>query len=130
LPEARRDVADRQARRGAAASTWRKGTQGMSIRNRFHAQGQRPEGGRQARAWSKPWAWAALACCASYVLLLASGAGRFRSEFLGISLVLGAVGAILLVGFRVLRGPVWLHWLGAFCLHWLFAAYLIAFLAV
>lgn len=103
----------------------------MSIRNsRSHTQGQRPEGRRQARAWSKPWVWAALACCASYALLLAFDAGRFRSEFLGISLVLGLIGAILLVGFRVLRGPVWLHWLGAFCLNWLFAAYLIAFLAV
>lgn len=93
-------------------------------------QVRQTDGWRRARAWLKPWVVAAVACGGSYVLLRALGAGRFHSEFLGASLALGLVGGILLVGFRAFRGPVWLRWLGVFCLNWLFAAYALSFLAV
>ena len=93
-------------------------------------QGQQPEGWRGAHTWLKPWAVAAVACAGSYVLLWALGAGRFRSEFLGASLALGVIGGSLLLAFRAFRGPVWLRWLGVFCLNWLFAAYALSFLAV
>jgi hypothetical protein len=91
---------------------------------------RRPDGGRRAQAWRKPWVVAAMACSAAYVLVWALGAGRFRSEFLGASLALGLTGGILLVAFRALRGPLWLRWLGVFCLNWLFAAYAMSFFAV
>lgn len=93
-------------------------------------QGRRHDDGRRARAWRKPWAVAAMACAGTYGLVWALGAGRFRSEFLGASLALGVVGAILLIAFRALHGPAWLRWLGVFGLNWLFAAYAISFLAV
>lgn len=132
--EVRRDIVHREARPAACALFARARLTDMGDRNsRLDTPCQRREGReerRHARAWMKPWALAAVACWGSYALLLAFGAGRFRSEFLGISLVLGAIGAILLVGFRIFRGPVWLHGLGVFCLNWLFAAYLVAFLAV
>jgi len=93
-------------------------------------QGRQPGDSRGARAWLKPWAVAAVACAGSYGLVWALGAGRFRSEFLGASLALGVIGGSLLLAFRAFRGPVWLRWLGVFCINWLFAAYAISFLAV
>lgn len=93
-------------------------------------QGRRPDDPRRTRVMLKPWAVAAMACGGTYVLVWALGAGRFRSEFLGASLALGVIGGILLVAFRAFRGPLWLRWLGVFCLNWLFAAYAISFLAV
>ncbi|MGL6111603.1 MAG: hypothetical protein ACRC2B_16045 [Rubrivivax sp.] len=92
--------------------------------------GRRPDDGRRTRAWLKPWAVAALACTGSYALVWALGDGQFRGEFLGASLALGVIGATLLVAFRAFRGPVWLRWLGVFCLNWLFAAYALSFLAI
>ena len=93
-------------------------------------QGRWPDDGRRARALLKPWAVAAMACTGTYGLVWALGAGQFRSEFLGASLALGVIGGCLLVAFRGLRGPVWLRWLGVFCLNWLFAAYALSFLAI
>jgi hypothetical protein len=93
-------------------------------------QGRWPDDGRRARAWLKPWAVAAMACTGAYGLVWALGAGQFRSEFLGASLALGVIGGCLMVAFRALRGPVWLRWLGVFCLNWLFAAYALSFLAI
>ncbi len=91
---------------------------------------RRPTGRRCASALLRPWVLAAVACGASYGLLRALGLGRFRSEFLGASLAIGILGGLLLVAFRVFKGPLWLHALGAFWLHWLFAAYALSFLAV
>jgi hypothetical protein len=93
-------------------------------------QGRQLEGWDRARAWLKPWVVAAVACGGSYALVQALGAGRFRSEFLGASLALGVMGGSLLLAFRALRGPVWLRWLGVFCLNWFFAAYAISYIAV
>ena len=92
--------------------------------------GLRLDAPRRARALLAPWALAAVACGGAYALLWAVGAGRFRSEFLAASLVLGVFGGTLLLAFRALRGPPWLRWLGVFCLNWLFAACAISFLAV
>jgi Na+(H+)/acetate symporter ActP len=93
-------------------------------------QVRRPDDGRHARAWLKPWAIAAMACAGSYLLVQTLGSGRLRSEFLGASLAVGIIGGLLLFAFRALRGPLWLRWLGIFCVNWLFAAYAISFLAV
>jgi high-affinity Fe2+/Pb2+ permease len=94
------------------------------------AQDRQPDDRRRTRVMCKPWAVAAMACVAAYGLVWALGAGQFRSEFLGASLALGVIGGILLVAFRAFHGPIWLRWLGVFCLNWLFAAYAISFLAV
>lgn len=91
---------------------------------------RQPDVGRRARVWLEPWAVAAVACGTSYWLVGWLGSGRLRSEFLGASLALGVIGGVLLIGFRALRGPVWLSWLGVFGLNWLFAAYALSFLAV
>ena len=69
-------------------------------------------------------------CSASYVLLHLLGMARFRSEFLGASLMLGVLGAGCLAGFRLARGPLWLHAAGVFLINWLFAACALSFLAV
>jgi hypothetical protein len=113
----------------ASAATW---SLHRLVREKrmVNEQGLQSDGWRRARAWLRPWTVAAVACGGSYVLVQVLGAGRFRSEFLGASLALGVFGGILLVGFRAFRWPVWLRWLGVFCLNWLFAAYAIAFFAV
>jgi hypothetical protein len=87
-------------------------------------------GTRVWRALARPWLLALALCGATYVALYLAGLARFRSEFLGASVVLGGLGGLCLVSFRALRGPVWLHAMGLFFLNWLFAAYAISFLAV
>jgi hypothetical protein len=84
----------------------------------------------RARLLFQPWLLATVACVCSYALLWTLGLGGFRSEFLGASVMAGVLGGLLLVVFRVFSGPAWLHGLGVFCLHWLFAAYALSLLAL
>ncbi len=79
---------------------------------------------------TRPWLPAALLCPIAYALVAWLGQGRYRGEFLGLSLAVGAVGALLLVFNRLATRRFWVQWSGVFCLNWLFAAALVAALAV
>ena len=77
-----------------------------------------------------PWLLAAILCPVSYGMVSVLGQGRYRSEFLGISLALGVVGAALLLLNRLATRRFWVRWSGAFCLNWLFAAYVVSYFAL
>ncbi len=69
-------------------------------------------------------------CSLAYLLTSVLGQGQRRGEFFGVALAFGVAGALLLVLNRVVLRRHWLHWLGLFCLNWLFAAYLLSSFAV
>ena len=77
-----------------------------------------------------PWLLAAILCPLSYAMVAILGQGRFRSEFLGISFAIGIVGASLLLLNRFATRRFWMRWSGAFCLNWLFAAYVVSYFAL
>jgi hypothetical protein len=79
---------------------------------------------------ARPWLPAAVLCPLAYALVAWLGEGRYRGEFLGLSLAVGAVGALLLVCNRLATRRFWVQWSGMFFLNWLFAAYFVAALAV
>jgi hypothetical protein len=79
---------------------------------------------------TRPWLPPAVLCPVVYLLVAWLGEGRYRGEFLGLSLAVGAAGAALLVFNRLATRRFWMHWSGVFCLNWLFAAYVVAALAV
>jgi len=79
---------------------------------------------------TRPWLPATVLCPLAYALVAWLGEGHYRGEFLGLSLAVGTVGAALLVFNRLARRRFWAHWSGVFCLNWLFAAYVVAALAV
>ena len=79
---------------------------------------------------ARPWLVALILCPLAYAVVAFFGHGRYRGEFLGLSLVVGVVGAVLLLVNRFVVRRFWVQWSGAFGLNWLFAAYLVSYFAV